>query len=524
MVGEADVTIRYAFLPTESSIKAGAEKIEKEFKKRFEKINIGGTGGRRGGSASGINNTLEKVTRNIEKSTKKTEKSFDTFDFAINTLRATQEKTSLQTKLLSAQKLLAPLLEPIQSTMERLKLIKSRDPAISPTGIGQGEGGENIGQVAAGGGIMGALGTIAALLIVIAVAMTLISAFFDAVGPIIKVVMKMISAMILILLMPFLKRGLPVLFEILKWMISGTKAISGFVDNFMTYIEKLLGKAMGGDIGAIFELLVGPLGMLVIFLGKELVKFLARVDWGAIVDAVIPMLTSAFEIIKGLINTLGTSVFGEVIWGKIRGAVQFISNIFKEEGLWTTIKNAIDYIGDEVFGDALWNDIKLAFDGLLGMIESISAKMFKFWNDTIGSLPAYRVSSAAERLAIQIKAGYITYSPRGGGATNAGTGGETTPVDDNMRGGETIAERDARVARYISGDLADDFISRDGKIQKFSSDDTIIGTKNPGGANITNNLYVSAGVDKKEFRKLLTEFGRQQGRELRTRTSYYGGQ
>ena len=526
MVGEADVTIRYAFLPTESSIKAGAEKIEKEFKKRFEKINIGGTGGSRGGSASGVNNTLEKVTRNIEKSTKKTEKSFDTFDFAINTLRATQEKTSLQTKLSSAQKLLAPLLEPIQSTMERLKLIKSRDPAISPTGIGQGEGGENIGQVAAGGGIMGALGTIAALLIVIAVAMTLISAFFDAVGPIIKVVMKMFSAMILILLMPFLKRGLPVLFDLLKWMISMSKGLADFADSFMTYIEKLLGKAMGGDISAIFELLfvalTGPLGMLVLFLGKELVKFLGNIDWGAIVDAVIPMLTNAFEIIKGLINTLGTSVFGLEIWAQIKEGIKFIQSLFTPEGLWKQIEAAIDWIGTTIFGETTWSNMRDSINHLIDMIFEVGNGIVAAWNLVLGFWLGRKGTGVARPV------GDANPFPNfGSGDGDSGESGGS--FSDTVIAGGKIYNVNPETGGLIAGAIgtaAQDFISRPGGgMMPFSPDDTIIGMKNPealGGINITNHLTVSAGVDKGEFRKILAEFNRQQAREMRTRTSYYG--
>ncbi len=481
MVGEADVTIRYAFLPTESSIKAGAEKAMKTFNDMASKQKWG-SGIYSEAYHKRINKVMKDSVGKIDGEYKKTTSG------VINLLRAFQQKTSLQTKLMA--------------------LMKFAEGKGITGGAGGGEGGGIGGAVGgiAGGGMMAALGLIAALLVVIAVGMTLISAFFDAVGPIIKVVMKMISAMILILLMPFLKRGLPVLFDILKWMISGTKAISGFIDNFMTYIEKLLGKAMGGDIGAIFELLVGPLGMLVIFLGKELVKFLAAVDWKAIVDAVIPMLQNAFEIIKGLINTLGVTVFGE--------------------GIWNDIKAAIDFIATSVFGEGIWNDIKNAITGTGGVIDKFVAIRDAFGDFLTNLINLYNTMFAQFGLYIEHPQTGVSYSssisrtPFPGG----GSGGGIPEGYRRIPGGglETIAERDARMSDQMS-----DFISRPGMgAQSFSPDDTIIGTKNPGalgGANITNNLYVSAGVDKKEFRKLLTEFGRQQGRELRTRTSYYGG-
>ena len=59
MVGEADVTIRYAFLPTESSIRDGVNKLTKDVEKKLSKIKIGGTNG----GVSGITDSFEKVSK-----------------------------------------------------------------------------------------------------------------------------------------------------------------------------------------------------------------------------------------------------------------------------------------------------------------------------------------------------------------------------------------------------------------------------------------------------------------------------
>ena len=387
---------------------------------------------------------------------------------------------------------------------------------------------------------MGALAGIAGTLVVISIAMALIGAFFEAVGPIIKVVMKMLSAMILILLMPFLKRGLPILFELLKWMIVAAKGISGFVDEFLTYIESVVGKALAGDPLAIIELLFGAtFGMFGIYVLKKIVGFLTSVDWGAVIDFIVPILVGVFNVLLGVatafLAAIGGAGGGILKW--IADGIIFIWNLFKITGIFKAIQGAIEFIGESVFGKELWEKIKTAiidvntmldneWTNIINTLKDIGAaleplaKALQNWKNTpnvweyygVGADPNKRISS-------------------GGG--KFGTGNESINYTDPglnanvMRGGETIAERDARVAGYVAGGIAQDFISRPGMgIQAFSKNDTLIGVKNSkglGGTTIINNLNVSAGVDKNEFRKILEEFSRQQGRNLRSTTSYFGG-
>ncbi len=452
MVEGADVTIRYKFLPTDKSIRESANKVVNQLNKVVGKPITTA-------SAKRLTTEFDKTTNSI-----------------INLLRATQQKTSLQTKILSGMKF------------------------IEGGGITGGAGGGAAGGIA-GGGMMAALGTIAALLVIIVAAMAIISAFFDAVGPIIKVVMKMLSAVILILLMPFLKRGLPVLFGILKWIIEMSKGISTFVDEFLTYMEGVFEKVKGGDLLALVEFILGPAGMLGIFLLKKLAEFLASVDWDAVIRAIIPLVQASFAILMDMINVLGATVFGG--------------------DLWKQIKDAIDFIATQVFGEGIWNEIKNLVTGSDGVVDKFIAIRDALGEFLAGLINVFNTLFGPFGLSIA--------HPQ----TGAGSGSASISITDvpggipgtgETRGprGETIAERDARVAGYIAGGIADDFISRDGKIQKFNSGDTIIGTKTPGGVNITNNLNVSAGVDKNEFRKILDEFNRQQAREMRSRTSYYG--
>ncbi len=476
-----DVVIRYEFLPTEKSIRESAQRVVSQLKK---------AGGKPITLASG-----KKLAGEFDK----------TVDSIINLLRATQQKTSLQTKLMSAMKFFG----------KRGQVMGEMPPAISPVGIGQGAGGENIGQAAAGvgggGGMMGAITTMVGLLTVISISMILISAFFDAVGPIIKVVMKMFSAIILILLMPFLKRGLPLLFGMLTWLIKIAKGLSGFADKLLSRFEDLIGRALTGDPMAIIELLFGPVGMLSIFIFKKLTEFLASVDWNAVVASVIPLINAAFETVAALIDGLGIAVFGEEIWGKIKEGIAFIQQLFSPEGIWNSIKGAIEYIGTEIFGEGVWEDIKTE-------LAKVGAMLDTTWGDIIDSL-----ESIGEKLKPIVEFWENIIAPKsstdGGDFPTKIKTFSTSILDSLGIDVPTPGDND-------DGDEALDFISRPGMgIQKFSPSDTIIGTKGgmSGGINITNNLNVSAGVDKAEFRKILTELNRQQARELRTRTSYFGG-
>ena len=529
MAEGADVTVRYAFLPTKDSIKK---------------------------SVSDITNQINRMAgQPISKSTAKklNTQSNKTVEQVINVLRATQIKTSLQTKIMSGLNLIGDSFsKAVENFNSVLMDVTKWTPAISPTGIGKGQGGEVVEQggplaLGAGGGVMGTLGLILGVLIVVSAAMMLIGAFFDAVGPIIKVVMKMISAMILILLMPFLKRGLPVLFGILKWMISAAKGISSLVEGIMSYFEKLVGRAMGGDVGAILELIVswifGPIGMLIMYLGPKIIEFLAGIDWkGLVTTKVLPILEGAFNIIKSAVDGIGNTIFGEETWAKIRGAVVFIANLFNENGIWQAIQAGIDYIGESIFGKGIWEEMKKAVDEIGLFLDNGFVKIMAALTDTGNAIEVIAThfrnmaawyGGSGPSLVEQLFAGKggSAYGEAPGMAWVGGTIGVSGGEGGNIMTPPTAAEWDEQFAKdhpdWEVNTGVSDFISRPGgEITPFSPNDTIIGVKDTGklgGANITNNLYVSAGVDKKEFKKLLTDFSRQQGRELRNRTSYYGG-
>jgi hypothetical protein len=495
----SDVTIRYSFLPTEDSIRESADRVVKQLNR---------SGGRP------ISNAMGKKLAN---------ESDKTVNSIINFLRATQQKTSLQTKILSGLKFLEPYQEKIRGMMERLHLKKEFTPAISPAGVGKGEGGAIVPQAGSGGGMIGALGMIVGLLTVISVVMMIIGAFFDAVGPIIKVVMKMLSAVILILLMPFLKRGLPVLFGILNAVIQFSKLLSNFVDKFLTYMEGAFGELAAGNPMGLIKLWLGPIGMVGIELLKLLIQFLSKVNWGEVINTIVKALGLAFITMKDIVKGLIITLFGEPTWNTIKAAVKFIQGIFDKDGIWKKIQEAVDFIGESVFGKGLWDTMKQSFYDIVDMLEQIYTMLGDAWDRTLGQVfgKTHRTASPSELLAIQEAAGILTKIK-----TSNGVGGNISVTPANINPAQQAINNKYNAIYDKAAGVNQDFISRPGMgVQSFSPNDTIIGTKGGigGGTNITNNLYVSAGVDKNEFRKILSDFNREQARELRMRTSYAAG-
>jgi len=394
---------------------------------------------------------------------------------------------------------------------------------------------------------------------------SVVAVFYEAVGPILKVVIKALAAILLILLMPVLKLLLPALPNVIKSLIGLAKsaskmeqtlldilkAIGKFVVDFVT---KLLTGDFSGALKMVVDLVIGALAMLVKVLlsgvnllgtaifGEKIwsgikeaigmvVKFFsteiwgrvqAGVDfiqgmfdpnlgvwdkiklainfigtevfgptvWGAIKDAVSWIKAEVFggtlwDDIKGAIDYIGTSIFGTKIWESIKDAVDFVSKIFTVKGLWDNIKKAVDFIGESVFGKGIWDDIKKAVDDV------------KTW------LSDFAKAKDNVQIIIDI------------------LGWLATPL-------QHLLDLLMKLPGLGGGSTHGDFISRPGQaVASFSPNDTIIGMKNPGtaGGNVTvnNTFNIDAGVDSSKLKQILSEFSRQQARDLRQRVSYPGG-
>ncbi len=495
MVGEADVTIKYAFLPTTESIKAGAEKIAKEYAK---KLGIGTKGF--GGSS--------QLNKSMQKSTKKMTSEFDkTVSGVVDLLRMTQIKTSLQTKLMSG-----------------MKLAKSAWGKITGKPVeaasGGGEAAAGAGGAASGGGIAGALVTMVGLLTVISIAMLIMSAFFEAVGPFIKVVMKMLSAIILILLMPFLKRIMPLLTGFFTSLIEFSKETANGLDKMFDKLEsgtagvpEFIAVILTGFLGPFFRLF--EMGMSGMFSDFDVAGLFDEVDDALVIigtdmkKAFKDQLENPLSILNTLLNTNNETLdkqllrlLGNLIafngefaaGGRIYLLLQNIG--WFDKSLKVNFQNIIDLFFGWMFNldDALYNLNTWIEVTLFNVLANFANKVIWAYNQISNLLSPIIAIGSMTGIALK------DYTePR-------------NSSDSDYMGLQTMTPMS-------------DFISRPGGgMVPFSPNDTIIGMKDTSGlgVNITNNLTVSAGVDKTEFKKLLTEFSRQQARDLRTRTSYYG--
>ena len=368
------------------------------------------------------------------------------------------------------------------------------------------EAGQSLG-VGGGGGVM----EMVKLLGVIAVAMIFIQAFFEAVGPFIKVVMKLFAAFFLIALLPALKilmKSLPLIWGVLKVVAQG---IASVLQAVIDIIGSAIGDIASGNVDwtQVLLFIFAPvpmimakfIGPMIISLGKQLLDWLAT--------ALPSFIDSAISVIKGMIDFIGSAVFGKDIWNTIKECInQLVTYIFNKNGVWSTIMGAITWISDFIFNKdkGVWPQIQTTLGWLVSNIFSMN-----LWQPLIDSLNV--VVSALQKAASavgQISSGgnYL------GKIASAITGFSPIGAIYNM---------------VTKGGPFGDFIARPGGgIQSFSPDDTIIGVKNPGklngGSTIINNTYnINGNVDKAQLKQMMSDMAREQGRQLRTKTSYVSG-
>lgn len=162
-------------------------------------------------------------------------------------------------------------------------------------------------------------------------------------------------------------------------------------------------------------------------------------------------------------------------------------------GLWETIKNNVAWFNRTMFGESghggLWGDItKVLGDVKKGLDDS--------WTTIID-----RLMKAGESIK-----GAIDYIDGLWGAITSWFPNDNNPTD-----------------------TAQDFISRDGKVQKFSSLDTIIGMKDLSGLFKGNTgstfdyrptYHIAASVDKNELRKIFDEHDEKVKRDYESSVSY----
>jgi len=387
------------------------------------------------------------------------------------------------------------------------------------TGIGEGAGAAaGAGGVGGGaGGIIGLLGVIAGAVLALVALQFVVSAFFEAVGPIIKLLSKVLVVFFLLLLAPFIKRLAPVLGEVVKSIINTAKILGDILDFFLgggtpgEVVTEGMDQAIA-DVRSALDVMKDA-GDITDAQYQENIKILDNLQvvadkYQAFIDGLLSlqMFTDPlgffgipFEMLLATINAyFGTefptnlqTILGDALtaiydallvqWTLFIEQAQEGLNILVQDvffnPIWKQIADTIDFMAEDVFG-AVWNIIFNTIQSIAGALQS--------GLDAINS-----AVSAGQRLVGGI-AGFVT--------------GAFTGQDFVMRPG--------------------------GQITSFSSDDTIIGVKNPaniGGANrgtvvnVSNTYNVDAGADATRLKKLFEENNRAMAKSLRDRLSYVGG-
>ena len=391
----ADVVIRYEFLPTDASIKQSAERVVKQVNQRFSSVKL-----EKGGD-------LSPEVKKVVNSQKKAIKSMD--DFFINLFRLMSPRVQMATKLISYRKLTS-------GGIPGGGKVAKEATAGAEVGEAGAEG------AAAGGGI----GSLVGMLAGISVAVLLISGFFEAVGPFLKVLVKIIGAFFLILLAPLIRALAPNLRGMIKVLMDFGKWLAGG----LTWL-----------IGAIGEFLKDPIGGLMKLGG-----------W--------------------LLDLIGKAVKWGLAW--FMKPLEVVDKALKDLKYYFTDQKTGGLDQSKVAGFSLGMASGAVLPGSGGAVMNFFRMLDLTWK-------------------------LLTYKPPT--STFSGGGG---------------------------GGFAGDFISRPGMgVQKFSPDDTVIGTKGgmgaSGGITINNTFNVDASVDKTQLMDIFNKFSRQQARDIRMKTSYAGG-
>ena len=495
---DGDVTVYYRLIPTQDSVRKAAEKI------------------------------VGQLNSSMGKTTEKLGKAFETSGFG----------------------------KGFTKTLSGLQKDFAKIPGVKAMGEGMAAGGGA--GAGAGGAMAGIAGSLTALVgigLVISAALMIVSAFFEAVGPIIKVMSKVLTAMMLILLMPFLRILLPYLPSVIKALIGMSQWLAGIFTIMINVVGKWLqaiwnsllkvGEKVGGafealgrgDIGGFFENILGAgvellTGAMISMAGPILFGLAVAIieNLPQIIEAISIVFAGAAEVFKGLINALGTSIFGEERWANIKSTIAYIRDeVFAKEGLWNKIQAAVSFIGASVFGKETWTKIKDAITYLQENIFSIDG----LWANIKGVVDYIGESVFGTDLWTRMKQAIEDIKTM----LEDKWGKIKTALEDIYDALSPIVFGLQGILSWISSwspprsdtttPPATDFISRPGMaIQPFSPEDTVIGVKEPGalgGVVVQNTFHIDARVDKAELRQLFTKFAREQARELRKRTSYPGG-
>lgn len=567
----ADVVVTYKLVPTEDSIKSSVNKIVDGLNKGF-----GGKSGSKAVSGLSIDvDNLNKQSKRASDSLKNVKVSL--WDMVMDSYRLLNKGTYITQRGESAKRLAKDLkLIGMQKSNGTIGVKTGSTVGTSVAGQESAAGaGATGGSSAAASGvglgaITGILGVIAGLLAIVAVASMIVAGFFEAVGPFIKIVVKLFSMFFLIALLPAFKvlmKSLPLIWSVLKIIADGIAFVLQAIIDGLGALVGVASEGMGVGTGKIdwvkllmfifapIPILLAPLFVgLINSIGEML---LGKDTWGTFVTGIITFFSgiaksvgdgvkAAGDMVNKTINDIGTDLDKS---GKIVGnSIYTIITSLKDGTFWAKIASMINYIGESIFGEKVW---KMIVDNITNVIKGILTAFNSAINvaNLIGSglNEVYnQIQKAIEKWSFGlIKANTKTYAATSlvnvdkaiTDLTKALTNTTMSIADtgrnsgyDNTLLAKTINATNNAVSKLTGKKVGDAVITPKGIVNTDPSD-YLIATKNPstlGGnkgntLNVYNTYNIDSKVDKNEFRDLLRQASREQAKELRNRTSYMAG-
>jgi len=356
--------------------------------------------------------------------------------------------------------------------------------------IGVISGGGSLGKSgSAAGGVASKLLTgILLVLAKILAPLLILGAFYEAVGPIMKVLFKTLSAIILILLTPFLRLFLPLLRTGIPALIDFAKqtaeSIQKFLDAFN--LPKAFKKLSEGDVFGFFqEIFIGLIPGITHILASMpwvdivtgIIDFLRVIDWKSILDIIIEFVQK--DILGNLPEPIKKALSDLV--EAIDTGKRFLFGVGGEGGVWQK---------------------------LIGAVLDAKVALINVFNTIISALSGVATSIFNLPLIGGIIKGLV-----GGG------GGGLGPTGGLIGAGPTGSGAFGSVARVG----LNDFISRPGQAPvSFNPNDTIIGTKGGlgGGTTINNTFNISPDVDSGSLRRAIEAASREMFEEAKRQGTF----
>ncbi len=375
------------------------------------------------------------------------------------------------------------------------------DIAGATTGGGRAGVGKGIGGASA----LGFLGKILNGILKIVPGIALIAAFFDAVGPIMKILFKTLSAVILILLTPFLKLFIPLLRAGIPALINFSKLIAERVQKLFDAFKlpEAFQKLAEGDIKGFFETVFSGLAP-----GIKTWIDLILDDFAFIFGFLPEPFKDVFDKIIVAARFVNDKLFGDSGWFLkfVVGIAEVVDILFGGGGLWLKIISGLLNVKDNLL--PVFNSIVDALSDFLGKIRALL--------------------------------GFFGIGGGSGGGSGGGGGGGGGAVGGSPQNSRFLAGNFSRVrglgtspdfldlVRDVTGGSFGDFISRPGQSPvSFSPGDTIIGTKNPGalgggGMTVNQTININADVDVGSLRRKIEEANREMIAEWKRQGSFVG--